>query len=286
MKVNPGIVTGLVILHVGALLAPFTFSWPGFWLFLSLFSATVLSVTFCFHRLLTHRSFECPKFLEYFMVTVAAVSSQGDPIRWVSTHRYHHIHSDLEGDCHSPRHGFWWAHFLWFIYKSPDWEGAEFEARYAPDLVRDPYYKFLKRFGWLGQWILGGVLFLWGGLSFLVWGTFLRTVAMLHVTWFVNSASHKWGYRTYETKDDSKNLWWVALLGFGEGWHNNHHAFQNSAAHGLRWWEVDMTYWLIRFLSIFGLTRNIKLPTPAQLASSRPLNSEKPSDKIHTLSGR
>ncbi len=251
-------VAGLVLLHAGALAAPFTFSWPALWLCLSLFFLSVLGVTLGYHRLLTHKSFECPKFFEYFFVVLANLSSEGDPISWVSTHRYHHMHSDTEEDCHSPRHGFWWSHMLWFVFRSAVIDGKDFDQRYAPDLVKDRFYIFLKKYSWCGQWALGILLLAWGGWSFVVWGIFVRTLLVLHVTWFINSAAHRWGYQTYPTSDNSRNLWWLGILGLGEGWHNNHHAFQSSAAHGLKWWEVDLTYWVIRFFSIFGLTYNIR----------------------------
>ena len=217
-------------------------------------------MTACYHRLLTHKSFKCPKFFEYFLAFLGSLSSQGGPITWVATHRYHHVNSDSNDDCHSPRHGFLWSHFLWFVYRSAILDDKTFPVRYAPELAKDPFYRFLERYGWTGQWLLGFLLLLWGGIPFVVWGIFVRTVAALHVTWLVNSATHQWGYRTFQTKDESKNLWWVGLLSFGEGWHNNHHAFQTSAAHGLRWWEVDVTYWTIRLFSLFGLAYDIRVP--------------------------
>jgi sn-1 stearoyl-lipid 9-desaturase len=261
---NPTMLNGLLMLHLGALAAPFTFNWPAFWVFFGLFSVTVLGVTIGYHRLLTHRSFECPKAFEYFLTILGCLSSQGNPISWVSTHRYHHTKSDQEEDCHSPRHGFWHSHFLWFIRRSPVREDKNFFPRYAPDLVNDRFYQFLAKYGWTVQWIAGAILLAVGGWSFVVWGTFLRTIAMCHVTWAVNSASHRWGYRSFNTTDESRNLWWLALVNFGEGWHNNHHAFQKSAAHGLKWWEVDVTYMLIRFFSLFGLTYNIRVAVPSE----------------------
>ena len=266
-KINPSVVAGLIFLHAGVLLAPFTFNWGAFWVCVALYwLTTVLGMTVCYHRLLTHKSFKCPKFFEYVLAFLGSLSSQGGPISWVATHRYHHVNSDSKDDCHSPRHGFLWSHLLWFVYRSSVLEDKNFPVRYAPELAKDPFYLFLERHGWIGQWVLGFLLFWWGGFPFLVWGIFVRTVAALHVTWLVNSASHQWGYRTFKTKDESKNLWWVGLLSFGEGWHNNHHAFQTSAAHGLRWWEVDVTYWTIRLFSFFGLVYDIRVPSRADRA--------------------
>ncbi len=168
---------------------------------------------------------------------------------------------------------------MWFLYHSPILENESFLHRWAPELVKDPVHRFFDRYGWAGQWLLGILLLWWGGFPFIVWGVFLRTVVALHVTWLVNSATHKWGYKTYDAKDDSRNLWWVGLLGFGEGWHNNHHAFQYSAAHGLRWWEFDLTYLTIRILSFFGLAHSVRLPNLAlaKAAHGTPL---KPSVRI------
>ena len=139
--------------------------------------------------------------------------------------------------------------------------------RWAPDLYRDPVHRFLDRFHFVFALLMFAGLYALGGLPWLVWGGFVRSVAVLHSTWLVNSANHLWGYRTYETRDTSTNLWWVALLSFGEGWHNNHHAFPTSARHGLRWWELDMTYVAIRVLSFLGLAGGLKLPRITQRPS-------------------
>ena len=131
---------------------------------------------------------------------------------------------------------------------------------WSPDLARDPVHRILDRFNFVFPILLAIALYAIGGMSWLVWGGFVRTVLVLHTTWLVNSATHVWGYRSHDTTDSSTNLWWVALLTYGEGWHNNHHAFQTSARHGLRWWEIDMTYMAIRAMSWVGITRNVKLP--------------------------
>lgn len=252
----------MIFLHVGALLAPFTFNWGAFWVFAILVWITNgLGVCLGYHRLLTHRSFKCSKTLEYLFAVCGLLSSQGGAINWVATHRYHHVISDKETDPHSPRNGFLWAHMLWFMYRNPILETDEFRNRWAPELMKDPVHRFLSKQEWMGQYVLGIMLFALGGLPFVVWGIFLRTIVALHITWLVNSASHTWGYMTYDCKDNSRNLWWVGFLAFGEGWHNNHHAFQFSAAHGLRWWEFDLTYITIKALSILGIASDIRLPS-------------------------
>jgi stearoyl-CoA desaturase (delta-9 desaturase) len=148
----------------------------------------------------------------------------------------------------------------------------EYYARWAPDLNRDPVHRFLDKYHYVFPLALFAGLYAWGGMPYLVWGGFVRSVLVLHTTWLVNSATHIWGYRTFQTRDDSTNLWWVALLTYGEGWHNNHHAFQTSARHGNRWWEIDMTYWAIKAMSWVGLAHSIKMPKMVETAPtvSRP----------------
>lgn len=248
-------------MHVGALAAPFTFTWPAFFLFAFLSWVTGgIGITLCYHRLLTHASFKVPKPLEYFLTFLGVFASEGGPINWVARHRIHHAFPDTDKDPHSPRHGFWWSHVFWLFRHRPIIDDYELYSPYARDLARDPVHRFLNSTHGLYQILLGIALYYWGGFPFLVWGLFLRTVFVYHVTWFVNSATHKWGYKTYAVNDDSTNLWWVALLSFGEGWHNNHHAFQRSARHGLKFWEFDQTYLTIKFLQFLKLARNVHIP--------------------------
>jgi stearoyl-CoA desaturase (delta-9 desaturase) len=253
-------------IHVGAVLAPFTFTWSGLAIGLCLYVLTVLGVTMGFHRLLTHRSYQTPKPVEYVLTVLACLANQGGAFQWVATHRAHHAHADQPGDPHSPRDGGWWAHMLWWMPFDQTLDVPAERERYVKDLVKDPVHRFLAHCQVPAQLLLAVLLFVlgqaWGGvgLSWLVWGIFVRLTLSYHVTWLVNSATHMWGYRTYETKDDSTNLWWVALLGFGEGWHNNHHAFPRSARHGLRWWELDVAYWLIHLMGMVGLAKHIHTP--------------------------
>jgi stearoyl-CoA desaturase (delta-9 desaturase) len=186
-------------------------------------------------------------------------------------HRLHHKHADTDHDPHSPQHGFGWSHILWMMQKRL----AGLEARDAArDLQRDAYMRWIDRWFWLPQVVLAAVLFGLGwlvdgwmlGLSWVVWGVAVRSVFVFHSTWFVNSAAHTWGYQNYPTTGEkSTNLWWVALLSFGEGWHNNHHAHPRSASHGLRWFEFDMTWWTIKALSWVGLARDLNRPKPEQM---------------------
>jgi stearoyl-CoA desaturase (delta-9 desaturase) len=163
------------------------------------------------------------------------------------------------------RHGsFWWTHLGWVLHRLPCDRDI---PRYTKDIARDPVCQFFDLSILLWQVALAGLLFSLGGWPFVVWGIFLRLVAVHHCTWFVNSAAHRWGCRSYETADRSTNCWWVALLTYGEGWHNNHHAFPSSARQGLRWWEMDMTWWLVRGLEATGLAWKIKLPPSKEAAT-------------------
>jgi stearoyl-CoA desaturase (delta-9 desaturase) len=262
-------------IHLGVVLAPFTFTWSGAAVGLCLTLLTVLGVNVGFHRLLTHRSFQTPKPVEYLLTVLASLSCQGGVLQWVATHRAHHAHADEEGDPHSPRDGAWWAHMLWWMPFHRVLDVADHRQRYVKDLARDPVHRVLDRCQVPLTLLLAVLLYALGqvwagvGLSWLVWGIFVRLTLTYHVTWLVNSATHMWGYRTYATQDRSTNLWWVALLSCGEGWHNNHHAFPRSARHGLRWWEVDVTYWLIRGLGLVGLARRIQLPIQIECRTSR-----------------
>ncbi|QGJ71167.1 Palmitoyl-monogalactosyldiacylglycerol delta-7 desaturase [Planctomycetales bacterium 10988] len=250
------------LLHVGALAAPFFFSWQGVGLFVLLWWITGgLGICLGFHRLLTHQSFQTYKPVKWFLAWVGGLAGEGPVITWVSVHRKHHKHSDHHADPHSPIHGGWWSHIIWMTPNvgKPYWN--EVRDKYGKDLSKDKVIRFidstfmlwhvvtavgLTAVGyWMGGWYMA--------LSYLTWGFFLRMVWVMHVTWLVNSASHIWGYRNYETTDQSRNNWWVGLLSFGEGWHNNHHAFERVARHGHKWWEVDVTYMTIKAMKAVGL---------------------------------
>ncbi len=276
-------------LHVGALLAlfPGNFSWSGVALLFILHWLTGgVGICMTYHRLLTHRSFVCrPKAFEYLLTIIGCCASEGGAIGWVADHRRHHAHSDTDEDAHTPRRSFGWAHMFWFM--TPDITSRhtpEYYRKWTPDLERDKVHVFLDKnhlifplLLFVGLYLVGNLFSPKLGMSWLVWGGFLRTVLVLHATWLVNSATHVWGYRTHETRDDSTNLWWVAIVTYGEGWHNNHHAFQTSARHGTAWWEIDMTYMAIKALSWVGLVHTIKMPKVANVVSPleiRPLDLE------------
>lgn len=248
--------------HALALLAPWFFSWSalGVALFLHWLFGSI-GICLGYHRLLTHRSFQVPKVLEYAIAVVGALALQGGPIFWVAGHRVHHLHTeDNDKDPYSANRGFWWSHMLWLFYPHTDTFNYNAYKRFAPDLDRDPFYRWLNRsFLWL-QIPVGVLLYLLGGWSFVIYGVFVRAVLLWHSTWLINSASHMSGYRTFSSNDNSRNLWWAALLTYGEGWHNNHHAYPNVAKAGWQWWEIDMTWWMIQLLQQLGLARKVVLP--------------------------
>jgi len=245
--------------HAIALLALWCFSWSA--LGVTLFLHWLLgSIGIClgYHRLLSHRSFQVPQWLEYIIALIGALALQGGPIFWVAGHRLHHAYTeDEDKDPYSARKGFWWSHMLWMLYPHEQFFNYEQYKRFAPDLERDPFYRWLNRNFLLLQIPLGLLLYALGGWSFVLWGMFVRAVLLWHSTWFINSVTHMWGYRTFETNDNSRNLWWAAILTYGEGWHNNHHAHPNVAKAGWRWWEVDITWWAIWLLKTLGFAQKV-----------------------------
>lgn len=248
-------------IHLIALTAPWHFSWTGVGLVLLLnWVAGSLGIGVTFHRLLTHRGYRAPKLLEYLGTLCGLLASEGGAITWVAMHRAHHTFSDRPGkDLHTPKDGFLWSHFGWIVCDLGLGSRRELERKYAPELVADPVHRVLNRIHVLPNVLAGLAIYAWGGWSLVVWGVFVRLVVTLNATWFVNSAAHTWGYRTYDTPEGSTNCWWVGLIAWGEGWHNNHHAFQRSARHGLEWWEFDANWVVIRTLAALGLAKEIQL---------------------------
>ncbi len=253
-------------IHVGALAAPFFFSWPALVATVVLHWMTGgLGVCLGYHRLLTHQSFKTQRWVRYVLSIIGGLSGEGSAICWTANHRKHHAHSDHVGDPHSPLDGPWWSHILWTMARRTPAELEQLNARWIPDLKDDKDLLQLHRYFLASHFALGVVLgvggYLAGGwylaTSMIVWGMFLRLALVLHSTWFVNSASHIWGYRNYETTDESRNNWWVAIITYGEGWHNNHHAYPRMARHGHRWWEVDVTFLTIRLMEKLGLAWDV-----------------------------
>ena len=256
--ISKPIISWFVFLHLGAALAliPEIFCWSAVTLMLVMYWLTA-SIGIClgYHRYLTHKSLYLPKWLDYFVVFCGTLACQNGPIKWVGHHRQHHQFSDTENDPHNANRGFWWSHIGWMLYIQDNDNDKTIE-QYTKDINKDKFYQFLDKYYIHIQVALGILFYLLGGISWVVWGIFLRLVFVYHVTWLVNSACHMWGYKNYDIKNDlSTNCWWAAILSFGEGWHNNHHKHPKKAKHGLKWFEVDLTWMSIWVLYKLGLVK-------------------------------
>ena len=252
-------VTAFALFHLGAVVALFFFSWPAFFTAVALYWVSLsLGIGMGYHRLLTHRSYTPPKWIEYFLAICGTLALEGGPLSWVTTHRIHHRFSDKEGDPHTPRDGKWWSHIIWMMVGDATNCTHEECSKYSPDLLRDPFLVWLSKYFWVPLAILSVLLLALGGWPFLLWGVFFRVTVGLHATWMVNSLTHFWGSRRFDTADSSRNNLLVALLTFGEGWHNNHHAHPTSARHGLAWHELDMSWIGIRLLQMVGLAKSVR----------------------------
>jgi stearoyl-CoA desaturase (delta-9 desaturase) len=246
--------------HIGAIVALFFFTWKALVVAAVLWWVSgSLGIGMGYHRLLTHRGYKTPKWVEYFLTVCGALALEGGPIAWVATHRLHHQNTDKEGDPHTPRDGGLWAHMGWIMTGQAVHNRANELLYLVPDLRKDKFHVWLSKWHWVPITTLGVILLAVGGWPFLMWGIFFRTVYGLHSTWLVNSATHMWGSQRFLTHDDSTNSFWVAILTFGEGWHNNHHAQPQAARHGLSWYEVDMNWYGISALRALGLAWDIKL---------------------------
>jgi stearoyl-CoA desaturase (delta-9 desaturase) len=241
-------------------------------LLIGMYMLTVLGITVGFHRLFTHRAFETGRAVQCVLAVLGSMAAQGPLLKWVAIHRFHHRYSDAKGDPHSPRNhgkgvwgflrGFWYSHIGWFFAPDP----ADL-YNYVKDLRRSDFlcrisalFPLWVALGLMIPALLGGVLTgTWQGAFLgLVWGGLVRMFLVHHVTWSINSVCHIWGGRPFRTDDDSRNNFLLGILALGEGWHNNHHAFPVSARHGLRWWQIDVSYWVICLLSAFGLAKKVR----------------------------
>ena len=257
-------------MHAGALAAPFFFNWQSLGVAVLLHWMTCsIGVTMTLHRYLSHRSLKLRTPAKFFGLLCATVAGEGTPLNWSAVHRIHHQKSDQPGDPHSPNEGDWWSHILWTFTGRDSRLKPMMYKHFVPDLVQDKMMWFFEK-AFMPILIGTGILlYLAGGLPMLLWGMCVRMVFAYHSTWFVNSATHMWGYRTYETTDRSRNLWWVAILAYGEGWHNNHHAYPRLARAGHKWWEVDPTWMLIKFLRLIGQAYDVDDRLPENLPASK-----------------
>lgn len=262
LQVNYIIVAYMGVVHALALSA-FFLPWPPLALpiGLCLYVGIGLGTSVGLHRLICHRAFRCPRWVEYTLVTLAMLTAQGSPLLWAATHRIHHARADTEGDVHSPTRGLWYAHMGWIFNDhstSPeDWR------TWCRDLAHDRYYHWLLRYRLVPQGVavvLFGLVLGWEAVPACL---FLPAVAWMQSTYCVNSVCHSslFGYRSQDTRDLSRNVWWVSVLALGEGWHNNHHAYPASARHGWHWWQWDPGWLFILLLERLGLAWDVRVPT-------------------------
>ena len=250
----------MILFHVGAVAALFVCSWKAIAIATLLWwIAGSLGIGMGYHRLLTHRAYKTPKWVEYVLTVCGTLALEGGPIPWVATHRLHHQNTDRDGDPHSPRDGGFWAHMGWVLTGRSMQKNSAVLLPYVPELCKGGFHRWISDWHWVPITILAILLLVFGGWRYVLWGIFLRTTFGLHSTWLVNSATHMWGSQRFHTMDNSRNSFWVALLTFGEGWHNNHHAHPQSARHGLAWYEVDLNWYGIWILRMFGLAWDIKV---------------------------
>ncbi|MCS3372367.1 acyl-CoA desaturase [Xanthomonas translucens] len=253
-------------------------SWFAVGMAVAMYAVRMFALTGFYHRYFAHRAFKTSRVVQFLFAALGASCVQRGPLWWAAHHRNHHRHTDTPADPHSPRqHGFWWSHSGWFL--TPRGFRTDWEA--IPDLRRFPELRFLDRFDLLLPVLLALALFLLGGWlqrqypqlgtdgpQLLVWGFFVSTVALFHATFTINSLAHRFGSRRFDTRDDSRNNAWLALMTFGEGWHNNHHFFPGAARQGFRWWEIDLTWYGLKALSWTGLIRQLR-PVPAGLVRAQ-----------------
>jgi stearoyl-CoA desaturase (delta-9 desaturase) len=233
----------------------------------------MFAITAFYHRYFAHRSFKTNRFWQFVFAVIGASAAQRGPLWWASHHRKHHKYADGVNDLHSPNNGFWWSHLGWFTSEDA------FKTDYSviKDLAKFPELRFINRFDILVPFIFATTIFLFGkfleayypalgtnGWQMLVWGFFISTVALAHSTFTINSLCHIWGKRRFDIKDDSRNNLFLALLTLGEGWHNNHHRFAISARQGFYWWEIDISYYLLKVLSWLGIVYDLR-PVPSRI---------------------
>ncbi len=254
-------------------------SWTAIGVAVFVYFARVFALTAFYHRYFSHRSFKTTRWFQFLGALLGSSAGQRGPIWWAAHHRDHHRHSDTEHDVHSPRqHGFWWSHMFWFTTR----EAFQTNTRVVKDWLRFPELRFVDRFDFIAPALLAGSMFGLGmalerwvpqlgvtGPQLFIWGFLISTIALYHVTYAINSIAHTVGSRRYKTKDDSRNNFLLAVITFGEGWHNNHHYYPASVRQGFYWWEIDVTYYILVLLSWFGLVWDLKAVPSRVLARGR-----------------
>ena len=258
-----------ILLHLSCLLIFVVgFSWIAFIVCISLFAIRMFAITGFYHRYFSHKTFKTSRFIQLLFAMIGATAVQRGPLWWAAHHRGHHMHSDTSEDKHSPKeHGFLWSHIGWFLTKS----NFVTNTKFIRELIRFPELRIIDRFDLLMPLALSIGLFITGhylnqyepqlntnGFQLFIWGFSLSTVMLYHATFLVNSVAHQWGKKRYETKDTSRNNFIIAILTFGEGWHNNHHHYPGSARQGFYWWEIDLTYYVLKFLAMMGVIWDVR----------------------------
>jgi stearoyl-CoA desaturase (delta-9 desaturase) len=251
-----GAMLPFIAMHASVLLVftvPFTPAMIG-WLAGSYF-LRMFGVTGGYHRYFSHRSYKLNRFWQFCLAFLAQTSGQKGALWWAAHHRDHHLHSDQKTDLHSPVHeGFWWSHLGWILSDEYD----HYDPRRIADFSRYPELRFLDRFHLMPFFVYGAAIFLVGGWPAFIWGFFVATVALYHGTFLINSLTHIWGTRRFPTPDESRNNFVLAIVTLGEGWHNNHHYYMSSTRQGIKWWEIDITFYILRMLSLVGIARELR----------------------------
>ena len=283
--------SGFIIIHLACILVIWAgFSWTALIALLVTYAVRMFGITAGYHRYFSHRTFKTSRFFQFILAWIGASTAQKGPLWWAANHRHHHKYSDKEEDIHSPKQdGFWWSHVGWIlsdVYKDTN-------LKYVKDLAKFPELKLLNRFHLIPPIVMGVSMFLLGwalqvyfpslntsGFQMLVWGFIVSTVMVYHGTFLVNSLTHVFGRKRFETGDDSRNSFWIALITLGEGWHNNHHRFPSSERQGFYWWELDISHYTLRVLSWFNIVWDLRTPPKRVYAESR---VKKPSDDLENL---
>ena len=271
-----------ILPFIGLHLACLAVIWVGFsWVALAVCVASYLlrmfAITAFYHRYFSHRTFKTSRVMQFVFALIGASATQRGPLWWAAHHRHHHKAADTEHDPHAPLHGFLWSHMGWFLSR----KHFGTDLKQIPDLARYPELRWLDRYDLAIPVLYAAALFGLGvllerfapglgtnGGQMLVWGYFISTVVLIHATLTINSLAHIWGKRRYNTRDDSRNNWFLALITLGEGWHNNHHHYPGSARQGFYWWEIDISYYVLRLMSWFGLVSDLK-PVPDAIRRAR-----------------
>jgi stearoyl-CoA desaturase (delta-9 desaturase) len=264
-----------ILVHLACLAVFYVgFSWVAFWTAVGLYVLRMFAITGWFHRYFAHRNFKTSRPVQFIFAFIGTSSAQRSPLWWASHHRAHHVHSDTERDIHSPRQqGFVWSHMLWFLSD----KNFSTDLSRIKDFAQYPELRWLDRYDIVPPVILGALLFGVGWLleiyypelgttagQMLVWGMFISTVVLYHATYTINSLCHQFGSRRFKTKDDSRNNFWLALITLGEGWHNNHHFFPATVRQGFKWWEIDITFYILKLMSFVGLVWDLQ-PIPERV---------------------